>query len=458
MDKQQKDNEKQMKMHKASYFMYEKTKKECIERMSEAMNPDGSKRWSQEEIDEKIKMIQTMQDDVKEKFLICGGNPVDLVVQENNTTAKVEKKPIIRKNSEKNTIVPKKRKPIMKKNKINEDIIHEDVQEVTNEVNKISKQKINENTHEDTNEVSVVSKNWSITDFSDSFDVIPLPSKGECYDSHLSTIAVSYLTANDENMIVSPNLYRDGLILDYLLRAKIKNTNIDPDDLLEGDREAIILWLRATGYGTKYPITVTDNKTGIEFDTTVDLTQIKHKPFVLKGDENGYFDFTLPISKDKIKFRFLTHADNKQIEEIEREEQNNIKKERLVRIVNELNSYIENDDTLTKDEKTKLYDAKRNINKWCEKIEVTNDMGYTHSLTNRLELSIVSVNGEEDRTFISDYVTNMNVRDAFELRRYINENEPGLDYTVTVERPESLGGGSMPVFLSLDEYVFLNIA
>ena len=285
-----------------------------------------------------------------------------------------------------------------------------------------------------------------------------VPSKGECYDSHLSTIAVSYLTANDENMIVSPNLYRDGLILDYLLRAKIKNTNIDPDDLLEGDREAIILWLRATGYGTKYPITVTDNKTGIEFDTTVDWTQIKHKPFVLKGDENGYFDFTLPISKDKIKFRFLTHADNKQIEEIEREEQNNIKKERLIRIVNELNSYIENDDTLTKDEKTKLYDAKRNINKWYEKIEVTNDMGYTHSLTNRLELSIVSVNGEEDRTFISDYVTNMNVRDAFELRRYINENEPGLDYTVTVERPESLGGGSMPVFLSLDEYVFLNIA
>jgi hypothetical protein len=438
--------------------MYEKTKKECVERMSEAMNPDGSKRWSQEEIDEKLKMIQTMQDDVKEKFLVCGGNPADLVVQENNTTTKVVKKPIMRKNNEKNTIVPKKRKPIMKKNKINEDVIHEDVQETTNENNKIHKQKINENVHEDANEVSVVSKNWSITDFSDSFDVIPLPSKGECYDSHLSTIAVSYLTANDENMIVSPNLYRDGLILDYLLRAKIKNTNIDPDDLLEGDREAIILWLRATGYGTKYPITVTDNKTGIEFDTTVDLTQIKHKPFVLKGDENGYFDFTLPISKDKIKFRFLTHADNKQIEEIEREEQNNIKKERLIRIVNELNSYIENDDTLTKDEKTKLYDAKRNINKWYEKIEVTNDMGYTHSLTNRLELSIVSVNGEEDRTFISDYVTNMNVRDAFELRRYINENEPGLDYTVTVERPESLGGGSMPVFLSLDEYVFLNIA
>ena len=85
-------------------------------------------------------------------------------------------------------------------------------------------------------------------------------------------------------------------------------------------------------------------------------------------------------------------------------------------------------------------------------------MGYTHTLTNRLELSIVSINGNEDREYISNYVNNMNVRDALAIRRYISENEPGLDYSVTVERPESLGGGSMPVFLSLDEYIFLNLA
>lgn len=458
MDKQQKDTEKQMKMHKASYFMYEKTKKECVERMSEAMNPDGSKRWSQEEIDEKLKMIQTMQDDVKEKFLICGGNPAELFTQEQTTQAKKSKKPIVRKNTEKENIAPKKRTPIMKKTKTNEELVQEDVKDIIKEQTKVIKPQIEKKyTKKDVEEISIVPQNWDMTDFSDSFDVIPLPSKGECYEGNMSTIAVAYLTANDENMIVSPNLYRDGLILDYLLRAKIKNTNIDPDDLLEGDREAIILWLRATGYGTKYPITVTDNKTGVEFDTVVDLTQIKHKPFLLKGDINGYFDFTLPISKDEIKFRFLTHADVKQIGEIEKEEQSNVKKERLARIVNELNTFIENDDMLSKDEKTKLYEAKRNISKWSDKIETTNDLGYTHSLTNRLELSIVSINGEEDREYISNYVSNMNVRDALALRRYITDNEPGLDYSVMVERPESLGGGSMPVFLSLDEYVFLNI-
>ena len=442
-EKLDKRNVKDIKMYKESYLMYEKTKKECAERMSEDMNPDGSKKWTQEDINEKIEMIQKMQNDIKEKYLIAGGDLNDLTVAVSDNKKNVKRKTITEKqNSE------IKKKPIMPlKNKVSID--KEDSKEVEKEIK--SKNITN-------NEVSVVPENWSATDFSDSFDVIPLPSKGECYGNNLSTIAVSYLTANDENMIVSPNLYRDGLILDYLLRAKIKNTNIDPDDLLEGDREAIILWLRATGYGTKYPITVTDSKTGVDFDTVVDLTQIKHKPFILKGDENGYFDFTLPISKDEIKFRFLTHGDIKTIEFIEKSEQSNIKKERLNRIVEELSSFIENDDTLTKEEKTKLYEAKRNINKWYEKIESDNDFGYTHTLTNKLELSIVSINGEKNREYISEYVNNMNVRDALAIRRYIADNEPGLDYTVTVERPQSLGGGSMPVFLSLDEYVFLNIA
>lgn len=439
-------NKKAMKIHKETFFMYERTKKETQERLSEAMNPDGSRKYDQDYIDEKIQSLNDAQEDAKMKFLAVGGNPDELVIDSKPTT---KKKSITKKSAVKPNAEQKSRPAIIKKEKAenNEMLV---VKDITKE---ITKRMVNEQ-----KEKSVVPENWERMDFSDSFDVIPLPSKGQCYEGNMSTIAVSYLTANDENMIVSPNLYRDGLILDYLLKAKIKNTNIDPDDLLEGDREAIILWLRATGYGTNYPITVTDNKTGIEFDTILDLTQIKHKPFLLEGDENGYFDFTLPVSKHEIKFRFLTHGDIKQIEEIEREEQVNVKKERLVSIVNELNTYLENDDVLGKDEKTRLFEAKRNINKWAEKLDSDNDLGYTHKLTNRLELSIMSVNGETDRDYIAEYVQNMNVRDALTIRKYISENEPGLDYAVTVERPESLGGGSMPVFLSLDEYVFLNIA
>lgn len=429
------EKNKEIKTHLESFLMYEKTKKEIIEKMSEAMNPDGSKRYTQDDINEKLKMIQQMQDEVKSKYLSAGGNPDSLILKEETKSKKITKRKIVSKKNNEN---------INLENKTNESYTKSDKNE----------QKFTKNVPD---EIPIISTDWNMIDFSDSFDVIPLPSKGECYENNNSTIAVSYLTANDENMIVSPNLYRDGLILDYLLKSKIKNKDINPDDLLEGDREAIILWLRATGYGTQYPVTVTDNKTGVNFDTVVDLTQIKHKPFILKSDGSGNFDFTLPVSKDEIKFRFLTHGDIKQIESIEKEEQSNVKKEHLMRIVEDLSNYIENDENLTKDEKTKLYEAKRNITKWCEKIETDNDMGYTHKLTNQLELSIVSINNNHNREYISNYVQNMNVRDALSLRRYINENEPGLDYTVTVERPESLGGGSMPIFLSLDEYVFLNI-
>ena len=52
----------------------------------------------------------------------------------------------------------------------------------------------------------------------------------------------------------------------------------------------------------------------------------------------------------------------------------------------------------------------------------------------------------------------MNVRDSSALRRYITDNEPGIDFNVTVEKPASLGGGSLTMFLTLDQFIFLNIA
>lgn len=434
---------KKIKTFKESFFMYEKTKKETEERMREAMNADGSRRWTDEEVQDKLKLIQTMQDEVRDKYLYAGGHIEDLITESKTTTSNTE-------NKTKKTPL-KVKKPTLKKTSVTPEV--EEEKEETTTTSKTPEK--NKDIYKGT---PVVNTNWSNISLGESFDVIPLPSRGECYENNMSNIAVAYLTANDENMIVSPNLYRDGLILDYLLKAKIKNTDINPDDLVEGDREAIILWLRATSYGTDYPINVTDNKTGIQFETTVDLTQIKHKPFVLQSDGNGLFDFTMPVTKDQIKFRFLTHGDIKQIEAIEKEEQANIKKNRLLTIVKDIETFIDNDTVLNKDEKTKLFEAKRNINKWAEKLVVDNEFGYTHKLTNRLELSIMSVNGNDDRDFISEYVKNMNVRDALAIRKYINDNEPGLDYAVTVERPESLGGGSMPVFLSLDEYLFLNIA
>jgi hypothetical protein len=75
-----------------------------------------------------------------------------------------------------------------------------------------------------------------------------------------------------------------------------------------------------------------------------------------------------------------------------------------------------------------------------------------------MEFNIVSINGNSDRKFIHEAVKEMPAQDALALRKYILENEPGIDFEITVERPESLGGGSFKTFLEWADTVFLNIA
>ena len=79
-------------------------------------------------------------------------------------------------------------------------------------------------------------------------------------------------------------------------------------------------------------------------------------------------------------------------------------------------------------------------------------------MTNNLLLQIVSVNGNTDREFIKKWVMRMPARDSLMLRRYINDNRPGINFDIEVQRPESLGGGSFKTFLNWDDSVFLNIS
>ena len=268
---------------------------------------------------------------------------------------------------------------------------------------------------------------------------------------------MAYLTAYDENMIVSPNLYRDNLILDYILQEKLLSQEIDPMDLLEGDRDAIILFLRASGYGNEYPISATDEETGKEFETIVDLSKLKYKEFNLKGDSNGWFEFKLPVSGSVVKFRFPTHRDTVLLEKMQKAEDPEIKMETIKRYVEDLDSYIEADSKVDKDNKIKIRQAIRTLEIWANGMEDEESPKFNHALTNRMNLLLMAVDGITDRKYISDFIRKMNVRDSTALRKYMQKNEPGIDYNITIERPESLGGGSFTTFLQLDQFLFLNI-
>lgn len=418
-----------LKQLKNTYDMYEKTKKETERRLKDKLNPDGTKRYTQKDIDNNLALLNDAQSSIISQYVMLGGKEEDLK----------------KKNRKKN--------------------ITETISNVENNVMEMM-QKM------DVDRKEVLEKSVSATatrieqtyiptkgDYNPeaAFDVIPLPSKGEAYKDKIAKMSVAYLTAYDENMIVSPNLYRDNLILDYILQEKLLSKEIDPLDLLEGDREAIILFLRASGYGNEYPISATDNISGREFDAVVDLSKLKFKEFNLKGDANGWFPFTLPVSGKEVKFRFPTHRDIVTLEKLQASEENKTKKETISKYIETLDVFIEKDETINKEEKIKVRQAIRTIESWGDKMDEEDSIKFNHTLTNRLGLLIMAVDGITDKQYIFDFIKRMNVRDSSALRKYIQENEPGIDYNIEIQRPESLGGGSMKTFLQLDQFLFLNI-
>lgn len=230
------------------------------------------------------------------------------------------------------------------------------------------------------------SKNNDIS-FETPFDVLPLPSKGLLYPGNSESIKVFYLNASDENILTSPNLIKSGKVLDVLIERKVKESPVPVDQMLIGDRNAIMIWLRATGYGEMYPIKLTDPVTGEDFETEIDLNSLKIKEIGAQPDENNEFSFDMPKSKAKIKFRMLTVGDEREI--------------------------------LQKSEK---------------KSKLTKSP-ITNLLTSRLERQIVEINGNRDPNYISRYIQVMPAYDSLKFREYVDNIEPGVDMTVELEAP-----------------------
>lgn len=338
--------------------------------------------------------------------------------------------------------------------------------EEDNRINTVSKE--NDSKKIDTvDEEQVMSQSETVdsekTNFNDvdpslQYDVIQLPSNGQCYKSKIDRVPVAYLTAYDENIITSPNLYKDGLVIDFLLKNKIVNKDINVDDLVSGDADAIILFLRATSYGPDFPIVVQDPETGEQIETSVDLTTLKPKEFKLKGDENGHFEFVTPLRKDTIKFRYLTRGQERKLKQVTELEGYGTKSHMLDRERESLLGALSNDKVLNESERKSIRAAINTMKNWSKRLSDLNDSEYTKIMTNNMQLQVVAVNGNYDREYVRKYVNAMPARDSLALRKYINNNMPGIDFNIEIQRPESLGGGSFKTFLNWDDSVFLNIS
>lgn len=143
-------------------------------------------------------------------------------------------------------------------------------------------------------------------------EVVELPSKGLLYpeDSPLSsgTIEMKYMTAKEEDILTNINYLQQGIVIDKLLQSLIVS-DVEYDDLLIGDKNALLIAARVLGYGKDYDISYGGEK------VTVDLSKLENKKLDKKLFKKGVnkFEFTLPTSGVILKFKFLTHRDEKEI-------------------------------------------------------------------------------------------------------------------------------------------------
>ena len=229
------------------------------------------------------------------------------------------------------------------------------------------------------------------------FDVIPLPSKGKLYKSKKTNIKLAYMTTADENILTSPNLLKSGQFLEILINRKLLEPELRYKDLLPGDRNAIMLWLRATAYGEMYPVTLYDENDE-PFETEINLNELATIELNVEPDGEGLFSFEMPISKANVRFKLLTCGDIENIEKIlENEKEMNIP-------VNNANTY-------------------------------------------KLENMIVEVNGDRNKVMIRDFVNYMRIADSKAFNKYVDSIDTGVDLNIEVRTP---GGESIKTFLPLN--------
>lgn len=290
------------------------------------------------------------------------------------------------------------------------------------------------------------------------YDIIELPSHGECYPHKKGKLPIAYLTAADENLIASPNMYSNGSLIDVILERKILDKTINVKDLCQGDRDAITVWLRATAYDKMFPIRARDPKTGKVYDTRVDLSKLKYKEFNLKGDENGYFDYTTS-NGDVIKFKVLSKDENQRLLEYTLSRYGALNKTELKDRISGLKRYISDLDFY--EGYDSALEALEVVDEWTDTIkaedELDKDNVYSSAITTRMIAHTKSINGETNPVYIKTYIENMRAGEAAAYRKYIDEHVPGMDLKIKINIPESDGGGSFETFLGIFDTIFITV-
>ncbi len=214
---------------------------------------------------------------------------------------------------------------------------------------------------------------------------IPLPSAGLIYPAESpihckETVDIRSMTAREEDILTSRALIKKGTVITELIKSCLTDKRIQVQDMVAGDRNAIMVALRITGYGAEYEVEADCPKCSTRSRQQFNLADMPIKRLEVQPVAKGQnaFEFKLPVTKKTVHFKFLTGRDEEEISTIQ--------------------------------ERAKKQGALAD-----------------NIVTTRLQYSIISIDGKTDRGSINGFIRNMPARDSMALRKYIEANEPGID-------------------------------
>jgi len=223
-----------------------------------------------------------------------------------------------------------------------------------------------------------------MADYKFPTEMVDLPSKGYFYfEGHpLSSgkVEIKYMTAKEEDILTSQNLIQQGTVIDKLLESLVVDKSIKLDDMLVGDKNAIMVASRILGYGKDYAFKY-DGK-----EHSVDLSKLEPVKIDFSKFPKGTneFEFELPNSKRVITFKLLDGNDERKIEA-------------------ELQA----------------------------RTKVSKD--YVGELTTRLKTMILAVDGKREKAYINNFIDNEFLsRDSLVFREYLGEITPDVDMNTTI--------------------------
>ena len=236
-----------------------------------------------------------------------------------------------------------------------------------------------------------------MAEFKFTTETVDLPSKGFVYPKEhpLSSgkVEIKYMTAKEEDILTNQSYIQKGNVLDKLLESVIVSNDINIDDLIVGDKNALLIATRILGYGKDYEFML-NNKS-----ESVDLSTLDNKEFDTTGLTQGVneFSFTLPHSNQEITYKILTGKDEKAVER-------------------------------------ELAGIKR----------IKKDA--SPELSTRLKHLIVSIDGKSEKKDVRDFVDNyLLARDSRALREHIKNTQPDVDLNVVLDSGEEV---RIPIGLS----------